>query len=401
MENKINIAEILKDCPQGMALDSTMWDNLYFDRVDNDLIHCYYELDGHRNTTMFCKNGCYTAHKLSKCVIFPKGKTTWEGFVPPCKFKDGDVIYVKSKSILNTELIGIYKKEDNERIYDYCSVSLSRESFYHHNVYGLIHKSIIYISRLATEEEKEKLFQAIKDNGYHWNEETKTLEKLLEFKDGDIVTTEIGSIFIYNESLNNQDYFGCYVGLSCVNIKSKNPKIVIMDQFSFKNSNLRIATDAEKVILFQAIKDNGYYWNVETKNLDKLVEPKFKVGDRVRNKNYKDYIYTIHDIVDKGYIAKEIDADYPIIILFGSQEDNYELVPNKFDITTLKPFESKVLVRNCDSSYWRPAIFGFTEKDKNDPFYVVGGNFFNKCIPYEGNEHLLGTTNDCDEYYKI
>ena len=62
---------------------------------------------------MFCKNGCYTAHKLSKCVIFPKGKTTWEGFVPPCKFKDGDVIYVKSKSILNTELVGIYKKEDN------------------------------------------------------------------------------------------------------------------------------------------------------------------------------------------------------------------------------------------------------------------------------------------------
>lgn len=30
----------------------------------------------------------------------------------------------------------------------------------------------------ATEEEKQKLFKAIKDNGYKWNEQTKTLEKV-------------------------------------------------------------------------------------------------------------------------------------------------------------------------------------------------------------------------------
>ena len=23
-----------------------------------------------------------------------------------------------------------------------------------------------------------------------------------------------------------------------------------------------------------------------------------------------------------------------------------------------------------------------------------------QCIPYKGNEHLLGTTNDCDDFYK-
>jgi hypothetical protein len=36
--------------------------------------------------------------------------------------------------------------------------------------------------RFATEEEKQKLFQAIKDHGYKWNAETKTLEKLVEPK---------------------------------------------------------------------------------------------------------------------------------------------------------------------------------------------------------------------------
>ena len=35
--------------------------------------------------------------------------------------------------------------------------------------------------RLATEEEKQKLFDAIELNGYKWNAETKTLEKFVEF----------------------------------------------------------------------------------------------------------------------------------------------------------------------------------------------------------------------------
>lgn len=139
----------------------------------------------------------------------------------------------------------------------------------------------------------------------------------------------------------------------------------------------------------------GYHWNAETKTLEKLVEPKFKVGDRVRNKNYKDYIYTIHDIVDKGYRAKEIDADYPIIILFGSQEDNYELVPNKFDINTLKPLD-KVLMRSSNAREWTVTLYSHYNNNK---FYGCG-MCCDQCIPYEHNEHLRGTTNDCNEYYK-
>ena len=38
----------------------------------------------------------------SKCVIFPKGKTTWEGFVPPCKFKDGDILTTNLGSVFYT-----------------------------------------------------------------------------------------------------------------------------------------------------------------------------------------------------------------------------------------------------------------------------------------------------------
>lgn len=39
--------------------------------------------------------------------------------------------------------------------------------------------------------------------------------------------------------------------------------------------------------------------------------------------------------------------------------------------------------------------------DSNDcPYMVVGGIRWKYCIPFEGNEHLLGTTDDCDEYFK-
>ena len=197
---------------------------------------------------------------------------------------------------------------------------------------------------------------------------------------------------IYKERKNTA-YFNHHIALYKGNLGIRvNGEIIATDD------ELCLATEEEKQELYQAIKDNGYYWNAETKTLEKL--SKFKVGDRVRNKNYKDYIYDIHDITDKGYRAKEINADSPIIILFGSQEDNYELVPNKFDITTLVSFESRVLVRSSMDGLWKPAVFGFRNGYNDNAFYIVGGSCWKQCIPYMNNEHLCGTTNDCDEYYK-
>ena len=91
MENKINIAELLKDCPKGMELDCALFENLEFDRIDKDngaysIICCVKTEWECYNTHTFTEYGCYSTEKYSKCVIFPKGKTTWEGFVLSCKF---------------------------------------------------------------------------------------------------------------------------------------------------------------------------------------------------------------------------------------------------------------------------------------------------------------------------
>lgn len=62
-----------------------------------------------------------------------------------------------------------------------------------------------------------------------------------------------------------------------------------------------------------------------------------------------------------------------------------------------KPFE-KVLVRDDKDGRWTPAIFGYKNTGNSEFKYIVCGGFCWKyCIPYEGNEHLLGTTNSKEE----
>lgn len=60
---------------------------------------------------------------------------------------------------------------------------------------------------------------------------------------------------------------------------------------------------------------------------------------------------------------------------------------------TLKPFD-KVLVRDSKASKWRANLF--SHKNIDEPYYCVYASW-NYCIPYEGNEHLLGTTKDVEE----
>ena len=303
-ENKINIAELLKDCPQGMELDCTMYDNLYFNQAydDSDCLYkigCYTIVDEIRTTVNFTEFGTFTTHANSKCVIFPKGKTTWEGFQRP--FKDGDVIYNRLQKKI-------------------CICYLCRDG---------VHRI----------------------KGCRYNESNMQLQfEKLE----------------YSIPIAIQDY--------------------------------RLATEEEKEKLFDAIKANGYKWNEETKTLEKLVEPKFKVGDRVKRKevNYT-HIVTIVEIDGEYYTYVNQNGE-PASISIKNQ-DNWELVPNKFDITTLKPFD-KVLVRNTNKDYWRINMFGYISKGDKQYFMCTANSGFYQCIPYEGNEHLLGTSNNCDKYYK-
>ena len=68
----------------------------------------------------------------------------------------------------------------------------------------------------------------------------------------------------------------------------------------------------------------------------------------------------------------------------------------KFDVNTLQPFD-KVLVRNYNNRIWEPDFFGYIKGDWVWSLQTA----YNQCIPYnEETKHLVGTTNDCPDYYK-
>ena len=353
MENKINIAELLKDCPYGMELDCTMFDNVTFICVDNTRKHFPIEiLVGGLHTKYLTKEGCYHNNTLiqeAKCVIFPKGKTTWEGFQR--HFKDGDI--VSATMYPEGTWIGIFKQYEKNFFESHCSINACGEfrnsGIKNHSLTGI---------HLASENEKQKLFDAIKSNGYKWNDETKTLDKLCEprFKVGDRIK--------YIESTE-------YVGIIT--------EITPDDFYKVKCRN------GEK------------YINISIQDRYELLMPKFKVGDRVKHISaYASGI--VEKVSDKGYYINYPKGEGVCYISFTLEKD-YELAPNKFDISTLKPFD-KVLVRHHNEQKWDISFFSHCNGQEKYKYSCINGFVYAQCILYEGNEHLLDTTNNCDEFYK-
>lgn len=152
----------------------------------------------------------------------------------------------------------------------------------------------------------------------------------IPFKAGDIAMTVDGETpFIFKEYIENK-YAHCYCGID-VNgtFKIESPVDV------YWTSDFIIpASEEAKKRLFDKMEEAGYKWNADTLELEKVV-PKFK---------------------------------------------------NKF-----KPFD-KVLVRNDIDEEWTINLFShYDEKDKAFPFICIN-DFYRYCIPYEGNEYLVGKT---------
>ena len=298
----INIAEILKDCPKGMELNCTICNGVKFIELDRNPNYPIVVRANNGYEFTLTKYGQVHNIDDAKCVIFPKGKTTWEGFQRP--FEDGDIIS-------NGLYVAIFHKSSKPN--------------------NFVSSNVVYY--------------------YCWYYHK------------------------YNEFKAKIDY-----GIGTV-------------------GEYKYATEEEKRKLFDAINENGYKWNAETKTLEKLVEPMFNVGDRVRLKLKPNYVYTIHSLAwdDNKRLAYRLlpNNDKHLILVSLNAQNDYELVSNKFDVATLKPFD-KVLMRSSNAREWVGTIYSHYSNGK---FYGCG-TCCDQCIPFEGNERLCGTTDDCDKYFK-
>lgn len=459
MNKNLNLVEILKNCPIGTKFYSSyLGKNVIFIEIYDNHIKCEYssQIDSLNCSIQFRKDG--SLYPGGDCMLFPsKEQRDWSKWQNP--FVDGDILATDEKKTYHNTRFGF------ERLLDF-------------------------------EKELPKINKILNMCGYEWDTEKNELKTLQPFKDGDILLnkpdSECMSLLLKNQYdwsiwqnpfvdgdvvIFGEDQFAIFkeyiqfgeedqfaISKEYIQFGEIVNSIRYYLHYDAKNDDLnidegkcwmqRLATEEEKAEFFQALKDKGYKWNHITKSLEKLIEPKFKVGDSVQSKTDNNDKFTITNIDNnkfyygcgKGHefmipvekqdnwelvsdeikpkfkvgdkVVKKGDINIPVLITEVSgenyysntensvgffkikEQDNWELVPNKFDISTLKPFD-KVLVRDDNTLIWTIEFFGFydTVITKKYPFVASSGNWA-QCIPYEGNEHLLGTNDGCDEYYK-
>ena len=334
MEEKVNIAEILKDKPQGTKLYSSACGKCKLEEVDDKS----FKISFYNSKFGFMNGGEGYLDKNDKlyddgeCVVFPsKEMRDWSKF----QWEKGDILISNNGG---TEVI-FDKWYDDTYTSFYCKHYLNSEDK---------NKIVYYEEFLCTTEryslEDKDIAQTYiniieKHLGGKLNFETLVVEKYQpEFKDGDIAFADYGNrqdVFIVSDKTNLSEGYSSFISLD---LSSLTLSMGYRTCFFKKDlCKLRLATDSEKKQLFSALEKEGKVWDAEKKMIVNL-KPKVE----------------------------------------------------------LKPFDN-VLVRHQKTEEWRANIFSHTDKTDEYLDYVCVNGRWEFCIPYEGNESLLGTTKDVED----
>ncbi len=325
MEEKINIAEILKDKPKGIRLYSPIFGDCSFQCIQNATDDIC--VKKHNNgMEIFSSKGLYNI--LGECLLFPsRNLRDWSKFL----WKKGDILVSNDND--SHIIFNGFSKDDYTTFEGKYWISVSKKRY------------IFYLGAQNTqsyhiEDDKDAAqtyINTIEEKfGSKLNLETLEIDKQPEFKDGDILSNPSTAlsknhIFIFSK-FNKYKDFEYHVALTA------SGEITIPTSHGVwcrKDSGVKYATEEEKQQLFSALAKEGKAWDAEKKQ-----------------------------IVD---LKPEIE---------------------------FKPFD-KVLVRNRKTQRWYADLFGF-KSDGVNVFYHCVGSSWNFCIPYIGNESLLGTTKDVE-----
>lgn len=334
METKINVAEILKEKPQGTKLYNLLYNiDVELDTISTTdtetVVWCTNETDN--NTT--CHRGYSEFGTVRGCpdglqILLPsKEMRDWSKF-----FKKGDVlvnedgsvhiIFEKFEDDAYTMFSGrYYYSKDGKKAYSYfreCDDVITEEF------------------TIETEDAAQTYISTIEERlGGKLNRGTLIVEKPhSEFKDGDVLFVKCkGRTFIeiFNYSKKNGDLY------DHVSLDTTTHELDISGEYKIFKENImeiRLATEEEKKQLFDALAKKGKAWDAEKKQIADL-KPKCE----------------------------------------------------------FKPFD-KVLGRNEKDDVWEAELFSHYKEESQYPFRCIG--FSRKyCIPYnEETAHLLGTTDD-------
>lgn len=340
METKINIVEILKDKPQGTKLYSPIFGKLRYEDLVPDLGEfTVVTSDNTLSKHSFRSDSRYNRHGEPLMLLPSKEMRDWSKFA----WKKGDILVNKDAEV---HIIFDGFKDDTYKTF--------HGHYYLWEEEGSIvnfeeNEDCMQTSEFykANKEEAQTYINTIEERlGGKLNRETLEIEKSQpELKDGDIVFMKgikdgyfANCIFILRSEYKDEDERAFYYAFYNADDKFTTAEY----GYTRVHYSLRPATDSEKQQLFDALAKKGKAWNAETKTLE--------------------------------YLPKKCE---------------------------FKPFD-KVLVRNTDTEEWFPGFFEKFDSTWNNPYHIMNRRSmtdfaFKQCIPYEGNEHLLGTTKDVED----
>ena len=333
METKINITTILKDKPKGTKLYSTVHGECTFETITDEIFKIN-----------FCTSK-FGLTQTGECVLIKFGNMFDGGeciVFPSKEMRDWSKFAWKRGDILlsndgGTEVIFDKWYDDTyTNFYSKHYLNSEDENNIKYNEAFLCTTERYYLEDKDTAQTYINTIE--KRLGGKLNLETLVVEKVQpEFKDGDIV---------FMKGIKSKLFANCIFILKS-EYKDGDERAFYYafynadDKFTeaeYGNTkvhySLRLATDSEKQQLFDALAKKNKAWDAEKKMLVDL-KPKW----------------------------------------------------------TPKPFD-KVLVRDSKSSEWRANLF--SHKNIDEPYCCVYAGW-NYCIPYEGNERLLGTTKNVGE----
>ena len=325
MEEKINIAAILKDKKNGIRLYSPIFGECSFSLVREETYDiCVKKHNGVKE--FFDSKGLY--YNTGEVMLFPsKEMRDWAKF----SWKKGDVLlYIDGKCKV------IFDKFDDDKYTSFIGKHYL-ESYGKDGElqdYEEIHCGSTVKYTKESEEAAQTYISAIEERlGGKLNLQSLEIEKQPEFKDGDVLFVKCYDstfIEIFKYSKNNGDLY------DRASLDTTNQSLDISGRYRISKdeiTELRLATEADKQQLFSALEKEGKSWDSNKKS---IVDLKPKVE--------------------------------------------------------LKPFD-RVLVRDFEDQAWQVSLFSYKDSDS---YYCCNGCAWNQCIPYIGNESLLGTTKDVE-----
>lgn len=301
------------------------------------------------------------------------------GKINESQYKDGDFVVNVCGVVI------IFKNKDGNCIYDHAYFNELDRVISFSNL-----PTLSPIERYATEEEKQRMLDVLEKKGKRWNEEKKCIEDIPKFKNGDFVVG-FGCVFILHTQID--EYSAQYHVLYA----KTNWNLYYYRTYSLlgNTDKLRLATEAEKQELLDALAKKGKRWNAEKLCIEDIPQRKFKPGDKVK---LKDGMLDKRE--DEPYFGEEMDVFIGKVLTVKSYTPRGNIFMYgagywMFAEDWLEPYVEK-LKKGDLAIFWdkvkRLAIITFYERLDEDETCLrhkdIAGSGWENAIKFESKEQF-------------